>query len=356
MPNIKLLHLLEWKPWRLGRSGFCALAFAVHCFTSAAPSYSASDQTSLTTIVFHLDGVLSASEAGTIIALNKGYFDSEGLNVQIVEGAVDRGPAALVSNEAKAIGVANVFDFLRARAAGRRLVAFASAYPRSPIVFYVRRDSNIRSIADFAGKTVAYEAGAATAIVFDALLAKNHVSKSTIKEVAGLLTVSALISRAIDILPGYIGRESHLLNQTGEPFDQINPDAFGLHLPGSVYFANEETLRSNPDIPRKFLRALIRGWDTAYRKEKEDLSTIAEVLRISDVNAVSNFLDQQRPLLRPSGRRFAELDIIALRDALAILVQQRLIANSPRLADAVNLEILSDIYRTEPKGPIPNRL
>jgi ABC-type nitrate/sulfonate/bicarbonate transport system substrate-binding protein len=88
-------------------------------------------------------------------------------------------------------------------------------------------------------------------------MARNHISQSTIKVVSGLRTVMALVSSKIDILPGEIGRESRLLNQLGQPFDQINPDAFGLHPPGSVYFTSEDTLKDHPDLVRKFLRAVI---------------------------------------------------------------------------------------------------
>lgn len=350
MLRMTVWHSEEWRQSRL--LSFFTIVFAVQCvaLTSPTPSYPAPDQTLQTTIVYHLDRAMSLSEAGAVIALSRGYFDGERLSVRIVEGAADRQPTAFVSDNQRAIGVASIFDFLRARVAGRRIVAFASAYTRSPIVFYVRRDSNIRSISDFARKIVAYEAGDPTAIIFDALLAKSHVSKSTVREVAGLMTVSALVSHAIDILPGYSGRESYLLTEMGETFDQIDPASFGLHLPGTVYFANEETLRSNPEIPQKFLRALIRGWDTAYRKEKDDLDTIAAVLRIADVGSLSYLLDQQRPLLRPSGRRFAELDLMDLKRAQAILVQQRLIASIPRLANAIDLDILKDVYRTQQKG------
>jgi ABC-type nitrate/sulfonate/bicarbonate transport system substrate-binding protein len=257
-----------WRAWWRGQPGFLALTLAVHClvFTYPTASYTASAQALRETVVYHLAGVTSLSEAGSIIALSRGYFYSEGLAVRVVEGTTDRQPAAFVSDNSNAIGVASLFDFLRARAAGRRIVAFASSNTRNPIVFYVRRDSNVRSIADFAGKTVAYEAGDPTAIVFDALLVKNHISKSTIKEVAGQLTVSALVSRAIDILPGYLGRESYLLEQVGEPLDQINPDSFGLHLPGSVYFTSEEALRSNPEITRKILARSHSG--LGYRLSK----------------------------------------------------------------------------------------
>jgi ABC-type nitrate/sulfonate/bicarbonate transport system substrate-binding protein len=231
---------------------------------------------------------------------------------------------------------------------------FASAYIRSPITFYVRHDSNIRSVADFAGKAVAYDAGHPTAIIFDALLAQNRVSKSSIKEVPASRTASALVSHTIDILPGEIGRESRLLDQLGQLYDQISPDAFGLHLPGSVVFTNEDTLRNEPYLVRKFLRAVIRGWDSAYQKNAEDLRIIAEALQIPDIDSIRRMLDEQRPMLRPSGIRPAELDPIFLNGALSTLVQQRLITTPPRLADAINFEIMKGIYRPEPKGSFAN--
>jgi ABC-type nitrate/sulfonate/bicarbonate transport system substrate-binding protein len=328
----------------------------MHCAILAcpAPSCAAPKPAAPATIIYHLDGAINSSEAGAIIALNKGYFGDAELDVRIVEGtALDRSPA-FVANNAQAIGVASVFDFLKARAAGKRLVVFAAAFTRTPITFYVRHESGIRSIADFAGKAVAYDAGHPTAIIFDALLAQNGISKSSIKEVAGSRTVSALVSRTIDILPGEIGQESRLLNQLGQPFDLISPDAFGLHLPGSVYFANEDTSRDHPDLARRFIRAVIRGWDTAYQKNAEDLRAIAAALQIADIDSIRLMLDQQRPLLRPSGIRPAELDPIFLNGALSILVQQRLITNPPRLADAINFEISRDIYRSESKGSFAN--
>jgi ABC-type nitrate/sulfonate/bicarbonate transport system substrate-binding protein len=338
------------------RLEFFAVLLVVHGAVLVWPSPGSTEPKAAApaTIIYHLDGAINPSEAGAIIALNKGYFAAAGLDVRIVEGTAQKPSTAFVADKPRAIGVASVFDFLKARAAGQRLVVFASAFTRSPITFYVRHGSNIRSVADFAGKTVAYDAGHPTAIVFDALLAQNRLSKSTIKEVSGSRTVSALVSHAIDILPGEIGRESRLLSRLGQPFDQINPDAFGLHLPGSVYFTNEDTLREHPDLPRKFLRAVIRGWDTAYRQDAEDLRAIAAAVQIPDIDSVRLALDLQRPLLRPSGIRSAELDPIFLNSALSILLQQRLITTPPRLADAINFEITTDIYRSESKGVSAN--
>ena len=95
-----------------------------------------------------LDGPVTPAEIGALTSLNRGYFSEANLKVHIVEGTHGQATARVASTP-RAIGVANLFDFLKARASGQRLIAFASAFARSPIVFYARRDSNVKSIADF---------------------------------------------------------------------------------------------------------------------------------------------------------------------------------------------------------------
>src|ERR1700716_3988288 len=82
MRFIKLGHLAELKRWWSKRAGFCALALAAHwlVFTSPIPSYSASKETLKATIVYHLGNAMSVADAGVFMALNRGYFDDEGLS------------------------------------------------------------------------------------------------------------------------------------------------------------------------------------------------------------------------------------------------------------------------------------
>ncbi|MGY0575842.1 ABC transporter substrate-binding protein [Bradyrhizobium sp. RDM12] len=237
-----------------------------------------------------------------------------------------------------------MFDFLRARADGHKVVAFASAYTRSPIVFYARQDSNIRSVTDIMGKAIAYDRGTPAAIVFDALLAKNNLSQSSLKLIPNAASAEALKAGQIDILPGEIGKESHLLDQLGQPFYQLNPSSYGIHLPGSVYFTTEETLRAQPDVPRRFLFALARGWERIYQKMPEDLAVLADALQLPQ-NLTKVILDEQRAFLRPSGIRPFELDTFYMKSVVSLLVQQRLIKTPLRLADALDLDAVGEASR-----------
>ena len=55
----------------------------------------------------------------------------------------------------------------------------------------------------------------------------------------------------------------------------------------------------------------------------------------------------QRRFLRPSGARFGELDPRRLKDLQEQLLQQRIIKEPTDLANAVNLGILAEVYRTK---------
>ena len=81
---------------------------------------------------------------------------------------------------------------------------------------------------------------------------------------------------------------------------------------------------------------------------------ISSALQIADLDTIRLLLDRLRPLLRPSGTRFAELDSNKLNTALSILIQQRLINNVPRLAEAINFDVTKEVYRSDPRRPLAN--
>lgn len=320
-----------------------ALAWLTLCFGFLLQSDMAHAEP-LLPVQFCLGQPLGMSEAGAFTALKQRYFAEVGLAVEFTPDVSRDRLADLSNRPVGSIGVADVFDFLRARADGQRIVAFASAYSRNPIVLYVRHDSMMRSVTDIMGKSIAYDRGTPAAIVFDALLAKNNLSKSSLKLVPNAASAQALEAGQIDVLLSEIGRESQLLDQSKQAFDQLSPSSYGLHLPGTVYFTTEETLRARPDIPRRFLFALGRGWDRIYRKTSEDLAELAEAVDINP-RLASKVLDEQRPLLRPSGIRPFELDMFYMRSAASLLVQQRLIKAAPNLAEAFDLDTVKDASR-----------
>ena len=106
----------------------------------------------LTPIKLQLKWVPQAQFAGYFVALEKGYYEEEGLDVTILPGGPDIVPEQQVANGTAQIGVNWVASLLPHQAEGMPLVQIAQIYQKSGLLLVTKKDSGIQSPADLAGK------------------------------------------------------------------------------------------------------------------------------------------------------------------------------------------------------------
>jgi ABC-type nitrate/sulfonate/bicarbonate transport system substrate-binding protein len=296
-------------------------------------------------VVVKSSGPLDASVAGIIVGNSTGRFKREALSVELQAGQNDLETLSFVASTANSIGLVNTYSFLLASAQSVPIVAFAAGYQRSPIVFYTLAKSNIRSPEDFIDRKVGYQPDQATAFVYDALLAKNRISGSRIRQVNVASDPSLLLNGSVDVLPGDINLAG-TFRRMGVDQYSIDPAKFGVHAPGTVYFTNAETLRTNPELVRRFLRGLINGWTTAYEDYSISIPAVAKVigedLGFDDIRFQ---MEQQRELLRPLGARYGEFTRAQWSFAQNDLLQQRRLASPINIDAVINDDVLSTVNR-----------
>lgn len=297
-------------------------------------------------VSLRLKGAFDPEFAGEMVAARAGLFEREGLRVELKAGNAEANSVHLVSSGIDSFGVGGAEIFLAARAEGAPIVAFAAAYSESPVAFYVREKSGIHTPNDFFGKRIGYQPGHDTAMIYQALMAKLHYSRGEVREVRVSSDVTPFLSGAVDVWPGHIGAEAYFLKQKGLGYNALTSADYRVHVPGTVYFTTEGTIREQPDLVRRFLRAVIVGWELTYSDEVTSIPLIASY----DPAALSPerirfTLQQQRELLRPLGARFGESDDTHWRSLQDILVQQRVIKEPTELSRAVTFDFLRDAYR-----------
>jgi ABC-type nitrate/sulfonate/bicarbonate transport system substrate-binding protein len=319
-----------------------AAGYLLRFRTSAAPS---APQSILYATV-RLDAPFDPSFAGEMIAARAGLFEHEGLSVELKPGSAESDAVRQVSDDTKTIGVANAERMLLARANGAPLVAFAAAYVESPVVFYTLEKSAIRIPTDFAGKRIGYQPSQDTAILYQAMLAKLLLSRSMVHEIKVGSDITPFLRGEVDVWPGHAGVDAYTLKQEGVGYNIISPDSYGVHVPGTVYFTAERTIRENPQLIRRFLRAVIAGWELTYADYATSIPLIAtfDSGRLTP-DLIRFRLEQQRAHLRPSGARFGEFDDTHWQSLQAILLQQRLLKEPLELPRAVTYDFLRDAYR-----------
>jgi len=288
--------------------------------------------------------------AGEMIAAKAGFFSKSGLDVDIKPGGFEADPIKLVASGADSFGVAGADSFLLARAKGVPIVAFGAGYLQTPVVFYVRADSGIKSPRDFIGKRVGVQAGQDTETVYQALLKRNGVSRDKIKEVPVKYDFTPFLARQVDVWPGYAATQSYILRQQKIAYNVIKPSDFGISYLGTVYFTSESYASAHPERVRALLDAIIEGWDLTYSDYARTVPMISSFDSKSlDPELVRFNLDVQREFIHPPGSRYCEFTDASWQTLGQTLVDVGLLPASVNLGNAYTKQFLSAYYNQLPK-------
>ncbi len=105
-------------------------------------------------LTLQLKWVTQAQFAGYYVALDKGFYGEEDLNVTIKPGGPDIAPAQVVAGGAADVVIDWMPSALAAREKGLALVNIAQPFKSSGMMLTCRKDTGITSPAEFPGKTL----------------------------------------------------------------------------------------------------------------------------------------------------------------------------------------------------------
>ncbi len=105
-------------------------------------------------VTLQLKWVTQAQFAGYYVALDKGFYEEEDLNVTIKPGGPDIAPAQVIAGGGADVVLDWMPSALASREKGLDLVNIAQPFKSSGMMLTCRKDAGISSPADFAGKTL----------------------------------------------------------------------------------------------------------------------------------------------------------------------------------------------------------
>jgi NitT/TauT family transport system substrate-binding protein len=244
---------------------------AAEAETTAAPAEEAAE---LTPVRLQLQWVTQSQFAGYYAALDQGYYADEGLDVTILEGAVEIVPQQVVAAGEAEFGIAWVPKVLASREQGADLVNIAQVFQRSGTLEISWADSGITEPADWAGKRVGTWGFGNEFELFAAMrqagIEPNDPNQVTI--VQQPFDMALLLNREID------AAEAMTYNEYAQVLEATNPETGELYQPEDLsvidfnevgtamlqdhVFARQSWLaeEGNEDIAIRFLRASFKGW------------------------------------------------------------------------------------------------
>lgn len=240
----------------IGTAVLAAAAAAV--VTGCAPSGDAADSADLEQISFQTSWIPMVQFGGSYLAAANGYYEDEGLTVDIRPGGPEVDTAAQLAAGQVDIAVTNADNVARANAEGADLVIVAAGFQRNPLALLSMADDPIETPHDMEGRVIGIPAGDNAA--HDATVEFNGVDADAVTTVPVSFDVAPLVSGEVDGLYVFYSEQPISLEEQGyEGYTYLLGD-YGLDVYAQAYAVTRETLEERRDMVVSFLRAEILGW------------------------------------------------------------------------------------------------
>lgn len=205
--------------------------------------------------------------AGYYAALEKGFYQQEGLNVQIRQGDPHHQPVSEVLAGRAQYAEGNS-EVLYQRLLGKPLVALAAIFQHSPSVLISLEKTGIRSAHDLVGKTIML-ANKNEDADFLTMLLNEGIALSQVNIIPSSYQIQDLIEGKVDAFNSYTTNEPYLLRQLGIPYNIIDPISYRVDFYSDILFTSEQELNDHPLRVAAMRRATLKGWRYAMDHPEE---------------------------------------------------------------------------------------
>jgi NitT/TauT family transport system substrate-binding protein len=291
-----------------------------------------------------------AQFAGYFAAAELGYYEEEGLDVEIIDGGPDVIPQQVGSAEdGPEFTISWVPKVLEAREGGSDLVNIGQVFQRSGTLSVAWADSGITSPADFAGKKVGVWDFGNEFEVTAAARAEGLEEGTDYEKVIQPFDMLLFLSRDIDVA------EAMIYNEYAQVLEAENPDTGELYQPEDMnvidynevgtamlqdaIFARASWLaeEGNEDIAERFLRASFRGWIHCRENPDDCIEFTVNAGSTLGTGHQTWMMNEINALIWPSPDGIGMLDSGLWDQTVDISLESEIIAEAPP----------SDAYRTD---------
>ena len=291
-----------------------------------------------------------AQFAGYFAAAELGYYEEEGLDVEIIDGGPDVIPQQVGSAEdGPEFTISWVPKVLEAREGGSDLVNIAQIFQRSGTLSVAWADSGITSPADFEGKKVGVWDFGNEFEVTAAARAEGLEEGTDYEKVIQPFDMLLFLSRDIDVA------EAMIYNEYAQVLEAENPDTGELYQPEDMnvidynevgtamlqdaIFARAGWLaeEGNEDVAERFLRASFRGWIHCRENPDDCIEFTVNAGSTLGTGHQTWMMNEINALIWPSPDGIGMLDSGLWDQTVDISLESEIIAEEPP----------SDAYRTD---------
>jgi putative hydroxymethylpyrimidine transport system substrate-binding protein len=224
-----------------------------------------------------LDWYPNANHAGLFLALERGYYAEESLNVEFYTPSDPKAVLQTVGAGRDMFGISYQTDVLLARAQDVPVVSVAALVQHPLLGVMSLESAEITRPSDLVGATVGYPGIPSQEAFLATMMANDGASIDAVELVnVEFNLLPALISRQTDAVMGaYWTHETIMAEREGYTVRMLRVEAWGVpDYYELVLTANEETINQQPSTVAAFLRATQRGYMEAMADQEAALRAL----------------------------------------------------------------------------------
>jgi NitT/TauT family transport system substrate-binding protein len=219
-----------------------------------------------TGVRFSLDSRFEGPAAPFLLALDKGYFKAQGLNVSVdpAEGPLE--PFTRVASGTYDIGFGDINALIKFRDANPRtpLTAVFVVYNRPPFAILGRKSRGIATPKDLEGKKLGAPAADSAYAQWPIFVEANNIdaAKVTVEPIGVPVREPMLAAGQVDAITGLSFSSFVNLKSRGVPVNDIAVllmADYGVELYGNAIFVSPKFAADHPDAVKGFLSAFTRA-------------------------------------------------------------------------------------------------
>src|SRR5215469_6221520 len=228
---------------------------------------------------------LKGEYAPLFVALEKGYYSAEGLDVQLSEGnGAQKVLKALAAGNEK-FGYGPAVAAARAVSQGLPVKVVALYQTSAPMAVIAFPDTPLKGPKDIEGKRLAISVGETFGDMIRPFTRINNIDLGKVQliQMDASARTSQFLTRKVDIMSVYLSNElPQIEKRAGVKFNVIKVTDFGLNVLGASMYVSNAFAEQKPDTVKKLLRATAKGYRDAMADPKAAAKIMASHMAVPE--------------------------------------------------------------------------
>ncbi|QTA91334.1 ABC transporter substrate-binding protein [Desulfonema magnum] len=284
-------------------------------------------------VTYRLKWLFNASVAGDIYADVNGFFAEQGLDVTIKPGGPERDAIKELELGRSQFGTASADQVIRAVSKGASVVVIAQLFQTNSLQWIYRPDkTRVDTPEDLRGKTIGITYGGNDEAIMRAVLAKYNIMENEVQLFSVHYDYTPFYEGKVDIWPVYRNTQgifiSEKLSEAAERTAFFDPDMAGVRFVANSVITTEQMIKEDPQTVRKFVTALLRGWQKSLdpKNEEKAVAAIHQFDKDTSIETVRKQLSVTKRFIKPSPEtEIGKIDADAWKQTENIMLEQNLI-------------------------------